>query len=163
MFTSDLKEDDPFFFNLNFNEHGELILGEGTNQAHLNLIMASKYSLSMLSKGGTGHTDATYKITTTGFNLIIFGVTDIRGHFHPASFMISSHETEDDFKHLYEGIKKQCAKLDIDYSPTYLMQDACYASFNAVRSVYPDAVVLMCYFLVKTNIRKNLFSILGNL
>lgn len=62
LFTSDLKEDDLFFFNLNFNEHGELILGEGTNQAHLNLIMASKYSLSMLSKGGTGHTDAVKEV-----------------------------------------------------------------------------------------------------
>lgn len=43
------------------------------------------------------------------------------------------------------------------------MQDACYASFNAVRSVFPNAIVLMCYFHVKTNIRKNLFSVLSEL
>jgi len=27
------------------------------------------------------------------------GVTDIRGHFHPACFMLTSHETQTDFKY----------------------------------------------------------------
>lgn len=56
-FHQDLKEDDAFFFNLKFNEHNELIIGDGSNQDHFNLMMSSKYMLSFLTKNGTGHTD----------------------------------------------------------------------------------------------------------
>jgi hypothetical protein len=40
------------------------------------------------------------------------------------------------------------------------MQDHCYASLNAANNVFPDSQVLMCYFHVKLNIRKNLLSVL---
>lgn len=118
--------------------------------------MTSKFCMQFLSKKGTGHTDATYKITSTGYCLIIYGVTDIRGHFHLVSFMISSHETYEDFHLFYQGMQTLAAQLKIEFNPRFLMQDACQASFNAARAVFPDAIVLMCYFHVKQNIRKNL-------
>jgi hypothetical protein len=34
----------------------------------------------------TAHLDCTYKIMTTNYNLLIFGVTDIQGKFHPVCF-----------------------------------------------------------------------------
>jgi len=67
LYREDLKEDDPLFFNLQFDENGELVLGEGSDENHFLLCLSSKYMLSMLSKKqGVCHTDATYKITTSG-------------------------------------------------------------------------------------------------
>ena len=39
-------------------------------------------------------------------------------------------------------------KLDIEFQPQYIMQDACDASYNASINIFPDCVVLMCYFHV---------------
>jgi hypothetical protein len=35
------------------------------------------------------------------------------------------------------------------------MQDACHASFNAVKALFQISIVLMCYFHVKLNLKKN--------
>ena len=59
--------------------------------------------MNNLSFKGVHHIDATYKITTYGFPLIVYGVSDSVGKFHPVSFMISSHETQHDFVVFYEG------------------------------------------------------------
>ncbi len=56
-----------------------------------------------LSLSGVHHIDATYKITTYSYHLIVNGVSDAVGKFHPASFMVTSHETEDDFSLFYDN------------------------------------------------------------
>jgi hypothetical protein len=61
--------------------------------------------MSNIEKSGVHHIDGTYKITTYGFPLVIYGVTDICGIFHPIAFMITSHETESDF---YTESEFQC-------------------------------------------------------
>ena len=63
--------------------------------------MTSKKLMSFLSNNG----DGTYKITFHGYVLVIYGLTDIRGVLHPIAFMITSHETEADFRHFYSGLK----------------------------------------------------------
>jgi len=98
-------------------------------------------------KQGVCHTDATYKITTSGHFLNVLGVTDIRGHFHPACFMLTSHETQTDLKYFYEGI--QNFDLDFACSPKYMMIDANKANLNAIHECFSSAMVLMCYFNVK--------------
>jgi hypothetical protein len=74
-------------------------------------------------------------------------VTDIRGHFHPACFMLTSHETQTDLKYFYEGI--QHFDLDFAWSPKYMMIDANKANLNAIHECFSSAMVLMCYFNVK--------------
>ena len=55
-----------------------------------------------------------------------------------------------------QGLQDLCQNMNLDYKPRFIMQDHCYASLNAAKNVYPSATVLMCYFHVKLNIRKNL-------
>ena len=52
-------------------------------------------TFSNLAKIGVFHTDGTYKITSHGYPLVIYGITDIQGKFHPIVFMIKSNEQED--------------------------------------------------------------------
>ena len=74
-----------------------------------------------VDKKGVHHIDATYKITTYEFPLIVYGVSDSVGKFHPVSFMISSHETQHDFVVFYEGQIDEAEKLDINYEPELIM------------------------------------------
>jgi hypothetical protein len=84
----------------------------------------------------TAHLDCTYKIMTTNYNLLIFGVTDIQGKFHPVAFMIINKECEQDFIHFYSSLIKFCKdQFNFVYEPRYIMQDHNQASFNAAKHV----------------------------
>ncbi len=105
-----------------------------------------------LQNNGIHHIDGTYKITTYGFPLIVYGVSDQAGRFHPACFMLTSHEQEEDFAYFYESLSDLAHLLDVEFDPSYIMQDACDASYNAAKEFFPEATYLMCYFHVKKNV-----------
>ena len=75
------------------------------------------------------------RITTHGFPLLVYGISDQNGRFHPVNFMLTSHETRRDFDIFYEGMIKMCDIFDIDFDPEYLMQDAQDASEAAIRAM----------------------------
>ena len=102
---------------------------------------------------GIHHIDGTYKITSYGYPLVVYGISDQCGQFHPGAIMVTSHESEKDFVNLYEGLINLFDKFDIEFEPEYLMQDACPASRNAVLKFFPNVKILMCYFHVKKNVR----------
>ena len=78
-----------------------------------------------LSNNGIHHIDGTYRITTHGFPLIVYGISDQVGRFHPVSFMLTSHETQVDFDEFYKGLINLANFFNIEYDPEYIMQDAC--------------------------------------
>ena len=89
--------------------------------------------------------------------MIVYGVTDAAGKFHPVSFMISSHETEEDFKIFFDDLFSEAESLDVSYEPEFVMQDTCPASKKAIQAHF-NVKILMCYFHVKKNVleHKNL-------
>jgi hypothetical protein len=101
---------------------------------------------------GCYHIDCTYKCMRQGFPLLIFGRTDMSGHFHPISFSIVSHENREDFTKVYKALKNLAIKLDIEFEPDFIMQDAWDASYLAATQVFENVRVLMCYFHVRFNI-----------
>jgi len=150
-----INDDDAFFFGLHFNEIGELDVGDGTKEQHCNIMCTSKYLLKTLNREGVGHIDGTYKVCSLSYPLVIYGITDIQGKFHPVAFMITSNESEEDFVEFYKSIKELAAELDIEFEPQFIMQDACQASYNAALNVFPNVKVLMCYYHVKAQILKH--------
>ena len=109
-----------------------------------------------LSNNGIHHIDGTYRITTHGFPLIVYGISDQVGRFHPVSFMITSHETKEDFDLFYAGLIELAEIFDIEYDPEYIMQDACDASLNSIKEFFPEVIPLMCFFHVKKNVKDNI-------
>ena len=74
--------------------------------------------------------------------------------------MISSHETQEDFFQFYSGLIELADKLNVYFELQYIMQDSCQPYLNAaVRLFYSE--ILMCYFHVIHNIRKNLKKMVG--
>jgi len=80
-------------------------------------------------------------------------VSDKCGQFHPVAFVVTSHETTEDFKIFYEALIDMCKTLKVKYKPVYIMQDACPASKEAILLFFPNVIILMCYFHVKKNVR----------
>ena len=113
VYSEKLKDDKYFYFNVLFDDNAKPIIGNGSDEKHLNIIVSVLICL-----------------------------------------MLTSHETESDFLHLYNGLLKQAEIMDLDWEPDFSMQDACRASLNAIAKVQPSTVVLMCYFHVMDNIRK---------
>ena len=143
-----------FFYNVAFDSSGLPVLGNGSDSNHLNIQITSKRLMENLSNNGIHHIDGTYRITTHGFPLIVYGLSDQVGRFHPVSFMITSHEKEEDFDVFYQGLVNLAEFFDIEFDPEYIMQDACDASLNSILKFFPEVLPLMCYFHVKKNVKE---------
>ncbi len=138
-------------------------------------MMTSKSLMYKCENKGVFHIDGTYKLIKNrfpvmgnnshiNFNIIfililiyklVFGITDIAGEFHPIAYNITSHETEIDFKNFFSALTKLAAQMGINFSPEFIMMDSSDATYNAVESVFPNSMILMCYFHMKQNILKN--------
>ena len=131
----------------------EPIVGSGVKSpVYINI--TSKKLLRNVEYEGIHHIDGTYKINHFGYPLLVYGVSDRCGHFHPICFSIVSGETIADFKHFYQCLINICDQLKLSYNPELLMQDAQKASRAAVLEYFKDVKILMCYFHVKKNVRK---------
>ncbi len=60
-----------------------------------------------------------------------------------------------DFVNFFRSLKETAAQLRLHFSPDYLMMDANDPTYNAAEQEFPDATLLMCYFHMKMNVRKN--------
>lgn len=81
----------------------------------------------------------TYKITTPRCPLSIYGLSDIHGQFHSISFIITSYEREEDFYYFFNCSIKQAELLGLEFNPDFIMQGACRASLNAIKSFFTYA------------------------
>ncbi|RNA36561.1 hypothetical protein BpHYR1_025820 [Brachionus plicatilis] len=119
-------------------------------------MVTTKYLMSKIDSNlpGCYHLDATYKLIKNGFPLIVLGRTDAVHDFHPLGFFISSHEQEIDYQEFYQGFINLSVLLDTEFDPDYVVQDAWLASFNALSKQFADCKLLMCYFHVIFNCRK---------
>jgi len=117
-------------------------------------MLSSKALMENLSKG-VFEVDGTYRLTKNNYPWVVSGAVDKRGQFHPIAFMISNQETDDSFRSFFNGIVETATRMDDEFDPDYIMMDASDATYNAAKEVFPYATILMCYFHVMKNIRKN--------
>jgi hypothetical protein len=115
-------------------------------------MITSKKLMRNIQYRGIHHIDGTYKITCFGYPLIVYGVSDHAGHFHPVCFSIVSRESAEEFQKFYQSIINLCDELKLKYMPEYIMQDAQSASRLGALEFFPKVTFLMCYFHVKKNV-----------
>ena len=56
LFHESINDDDPFFFNLKYNSNEELIIGDGSNDDPLNLMLTSKFMMSLIESNVISYT-----------------------------------------------------------------------------------------------------------
>ena len=94
--------------------------------------MTTRLLMNDIEYDGVHHVDGTYRITTNGFPLLVYGISEQAGQFHPICLMITSHEKTKDFTLFYRGLVNLALELKLEYDPDYIMQDACPASKKAI-------------------------------
>ncbi|KAH9114661.1 hypothetical protein AeMF1_011276 [Aphanomyces euteiches] len=104
------------------------------------------------------HWDATYKINSKEFPVLVCGITDIARQFHPVAFFIISRETVVEYSWamrelmaIYEHVVGGQLKL------RYIMSDAAKAPALVIQTLYNDLVVettLMCFYHCVANVHK---------
>ena len=104
---------------------------------------------------GVLHIDGTYKLIKNRFPVMVLGITDIAGEFHPIAYCVTSHEKEEDFIAFFSAVKKLSSELELDFNPDFLMMDASDATYNAASKIFPNIMILMCYFHLMQNVLKN--------
>ena len=88
----------------------------------------------------------------------VFGRTDIVRKFHPIALMLTSHEQIIDYQFFYSTMAEITKSLNIEFEMKYIMQDASKAESTACLSIFPSAIIIMCYFHVKSNCEKNMLK-----
>ena len=68
---------------------------------------------------------------------------------------MTSHEKEEDFIAFFSAVKKLSSELELDFNPDFLMMDASDATYNAASKIFPNIMILMCYFHLMQNVLKN--------
>ena len=67
----------------------------------------------------------TYKVIKYNYPLMVFGATDMARQFHPIAYMVTSHETDQDFSHFLDSIADIAERFGIVFDPKYITVDAC--------------------------------------
>ncbi len=89
------------------------------------------------------------------FPVIVLGITDITGKFHPIAFCITSNEDTHTFSEFYSGLLKLAEEMGIEFDPDFIMQDNWDASFAGASNAGLKSTIIMCYFHVIYNIKKH--------
>ncbi len=126
--------------------------GENMKQTHI--MLTSKKLMSNCEKKGMFHIDGTYKLVKNHFPVVVLGITDLSGKFHPIAFCITSHEDTICFTEFYSGLLDLAGEMGIDFDPDFIMQDSWDASYVAASKAGLKATILMCYFHVIYNVKK---------
>lgn len=137
---------EPFYFGIE--------LGDGSDASHFHLGITTKNLLKNIEICGMFHLDCTYKVLKYGFPLIVYGVTDITRKFHPISFMITSHEQENDFTHFWKSMLLVCSQFNVNLKcdMQYICIDASRSMYNSIEKNFPDTTSIMCWFHIRKNV-----------
>ena len=99
--------------------------------------------------------DATHKCIWNGYPLLLVGSCDREKRFHPFGAAITTGETEEDYKFLFEALKHTIIKLyDRTITPTILLADGAYSIHNGFRQVFELKRRIMCWSHVSQNFHK---------
>ena len=60
--------------------------------------------------------------------------------------MISSQDTEIDYFNFLNELKRISGLEKLNLKPKWITIDACKASANAIKAVFPGCTLVMCYF-----------------
>ncbi len=150
----DLPDDEPFYFNVKEDSEGNVLIQDGSKLRHAHVMITSKKLMNNCERIGMFHIDGTYKLVKNHFPVLVLGITDIAGRFHPIAFCITSNEDTHTFTEFYSGLRDLAGEMGIEFDPDFIMQDSWDASYVGATNAGLKSDILMCYFHVIYNIKK---------
>jgi transposase-like protein len=69
--------------------------------------------------------------------------------------MFSSHEQKGDYLKFFQKMVEVALLVDVILEPKFMVIDACKAIAYAIKKYFPKCKIIMCWFRLKSNIRKH--------
>ena len=90
--------------------------------------------------------DATYNLIVEEYPTMTVGTTDRDKHYHPFGIGVTSNETEDDFKFIFQSVQSAYQRVTGEtYLPHTLIADNAPAITNGFTAAFGEpAKVLLC-------------------
>ena len=105
------------------------------------------------------HLDATFKLTSAGFPVVVGGVSDRSGLFHVSFMCVTSHRRVEDYTEVLRRFKVSYNNVfQEEFVPSFTMADGEKALREAISNLFPEANTLMCYFHVIKNVREKMIG-----
>ena len=95
--------------------------------------------------------DATFQVTVDKLPLIFAGIISPTEGFLPIFAGIQDHLDTETFKLIFSYMKENGFP-----APTALQADGCKATRKALKEIWPDCDLCMCYFHTKKNCKREL-------
>ncbi|KAG2773303.1 hypothetical protein PC116_g30390 [Phytophthora cactorum] len=173
--TNELPDTTPFTFEYPLDD-GAPELGGGSEDDPLVIGITSTFLLKAAAwDPGTFvfHMDATFKLVTCAYPVIVCGISDAARQFHPMAFFITSQKTVVQYAHALRSMM-DIYKVVVGrpFLVRYCMGDAEDAQINGVEQTLaapcasapskPELHYLMCFFHVVENMKKRVPSLSNN-
>jgi len=97
-----------------------------------------------------GFMDETHQVNEYRYPLTAFGSHDSAGNFAPLGLMLSSCSDQSVFEILLANMKGSLGK---HFKPHTIMVDKSDGERNAIKSVFPEVRVRLCYWHLTGNIK----------
>ena len=101
-----------FFFSIFVDCDDWIRMGTGAQNDHFRVCMSSIKLLKtceLVQPFGSSYcVDGTYKIKFEDFVLVVLGRTDMVRRLHPIAFMLTSHESTEDYEFFFILLLKMC-------------------------------------------------------
>lgn len=99
------------------DDHTAFVLAHQTDAAKsvFRVVLTTKALLRTTAKSNRLHVDATYKLNSQNFPLLVIGTTDAQRKFYLTALAICSGEAEEDFQFAFDAIKTYYEEMDILY------------------------------------------------
>ena len=113
LFKDDIADDVGFCCGIKFDDDDQPILADGSDGVNgigngvttLGLLKFIELDLKTY-KIRMYHIDGTYMLVHNGYPFIVFGRTDMSGHFFPISFILTTYDKEIYYNHFYKSLHK---------------------------------------------------------
>ncbi|KAH9162218.1 hypothetical protein LEN26_001036 [Aphanomyces euteiches] len=161
-FTFDVEETKYFTFGYDI-DNGYPHVGYGGESGPFMVGVTTKMLLHKMNRDPSTfifHWDATYKISSKAFPVLICGISDVARQFHPVAFFLLSKESQNEYtwamnelQMIYDAVVGWPMKIK------YTMADAAQAPLLSIQAFTDELGVekiLMCFYHCVANVKKRL-------
>lgn len=160
-YDRNLHGNQPFAFGFDVNMDGYPQIGNGSTSNLMQTVVTTRALLMRLqmAQSQTLHVDATFKLSKTGYSVIVVGVSDSARSFHLIAVFITSQLTAALYAKAMGSLMDEY-KRDKGEAPLFyrVMTDADDALRNGLDNAFADRRIspptyLMCFFHVMMRVR----------
>ncbi|OWZ08213.1 hypothetical protein PHMEG_00019283 [Phytophthora megakarya] len=139
-FHGNEEEHEPFTFGWQWNDNGQFVVGNGTDENPFLFGITTKPLLRQAARDPATfifHVDVTYKTNQGGYPVLVCGITDAARQFHLLTLFVTSQQQEPHFSNAFASLRWIYSRVvGQPLRVAMFMGDADSAQFSAAATVF---------------------------